>query len=180
MGSTTLAAYLSDLRTGELLATASAMNPQVTYGDDIMSRISYANEHRSGRERLHRAIIRALNQLAQEAAEQAGLTAQDIIDMTAVGNSVMHHLLLNLNPKPLGESPFIPAVGNPVDIGASSLGLKLHPGARLHVLPLEAGFVGADNVGVILSEEPHQQTDITLIIDVGTNGELLLGNRDQD
>jgi uncharacterized 2Fe-2S/4Fe-4S cluster protein (DUF4445 family) len=179
VGSTTLAAYLSDLRTGELLATASAMNPQVTYGDDIMSRISYANEHRSGRERLHRAIIRALNQLAQAAAEQAGLTAQDIVDMTAVGNSVMHHLLLNLNPKPLGESPFIPVVGNPVDIGASSLGLKLHPGARLHVLPLEAGFVGADNVGVILSEEPHQQTDITLIIDVGTNGELLLGNRDR-
>ena len=91
----------------------------------------------------------------------------------------MHHLLLNLNPRPLGESPFIPVVGNPVDIGASSLGLKLHPGARLHVLPLEAGFVGADNVGVILSEEPHQQTDITLIIDVGTNGELLLGNRDR-
>lgn len=177
IGSTTLAAYLCDLRTGQLLATASAMNPQVTYGDDIMSRISYANEQASGRERLHRAIIRALNQLAQTAAEQVELTSQEIVEMTVVGNSVMHHLLLNLNPKSLGQSPFIPVVEEPLDLRAADLGLRLHPGARLHVLPLEAGFVGADNVGVILSEQPHQQDEMMLIIDVGTNGELLLGNR---
>ena len=177
IGSTTLAAYLCDLRTGQLLATASAMNPQVTYGDDIMSRISYANEQASGRERLHRAIIRVLNQLAQTAAEQVELTPQEIVDMTIVGNSVMHHLFLNLNPKSLGQSPFIPVVQEPLDLRAADLGLRLHPGARLHVLPLEAGFVGADNVGVILAEQPHQQDEMMLIIDVGTNGELLLGNR---
>ena len=142
IGSTTLAAYLCDLRTGQLLATASAMNPQVTYGDDIMSRISYANEQASGRERLHRAIIRVLNQLAQTAAEQVELTPQEIVDMTIVGNSVMHHLFLNLNPKSLGQSPFIPVVQEPLDLRAADLGLRLHPGARLHVLPLEAGFVG--------------------------------------
>jgi len=179
IGSTTVAAYLCDLRTGELLATASEMNPQVTYGDDIMSRISYANEHKSGRERLHRAIIRALNELAQNAAEQAGLTAQDIVDVTLVGNSVMHHLALNLNPKPLGEVPFVPVVESSIDMKAADIGLRLHPGARLHILPLEAGFVGADNVGVILSEEPQHQDENLLIIDVGTNGELLLGNRDR-
>jgi len=177
VGSTTLAAYLCDLRTGDLLATATAMNPQVTYGDDIMSRISYAVEESSGLARLHRAIIRALNELAQEAAEQVGLKAVDIVDMTLVGNSVMHHLVLNLNPQPLGMAPFIPIVEDAIDVRASDLGLKFHPGARLHILPLEAGFVGADNVGVILSEQPHKQDENMLIIDVGTNGELLLGNQ---
>lgn len=177
VGSTTMAAYLCDLRTGELLATASAMNPQVTYGDDIMSRVSYANERPEGREQLHRAVIDALNELAQAAAGQAGLSAEDIVDMTLVGNTVMHHLVLNLNPKPLGEMPFIPIVEGPVDTRAAELGLGLNPGARLHVLPVEAGFVGADNVGVILAEEPHRQEDQVLIIDVGTNGELLVGNR---
>ncbi len=179
IGSTTVAAYLCDLRTGELLATAADMNPQVTYGDDIMSRISYANERKSGRQRLHRAIIRAINELAQEAAEQAGLSARDIVDVTMVGNSVMHHLVLNLNPKPLGEVPFVPVIETSINMRAADLGLKLHPGAQLHTLPLEAGFVGADNVGVILSEEPHKQDDILLIIDVGTNGELLLGNQER-
>ncbi len=180
VGSTTLAAYLCDLRTGDLLATVSAMNPQVTYGDDIMSRISYANERPDGRERLHAGLIQALDKLAREAARQAGLTGQDIVDLTLVGNSVMHHLALNLNPRPLGEAPFIPVVDGPVDLRAADLGLQqVNPGARLHLLPLEAGFVGADNVGVILAEQPHRQDEIMLIIDVGTNGELLLGNRER-
>jgi uncharacterized 2Fe-2S/4Fe-4S cluster protein (DUF4445 family) len=179
VGSTTLAAYLCDLRTGELLATATDMNPQVTYGDDIMSRISYANEEPRGRERLHRAVIRAINELAREATRQVGLSVKDIVDMTLVGNSVMHHLALNLNPRALGVAPFIPVVEEPVDIEAADIGLRFHPAARLHVLPLEAGFVGADNVGVILSEQPHRQDEIMLVIDVGTNGELLLGNRER-
>lgn len=177
IGSTTLAAYLCDLRTGELLATASAMNPQVAYGDDIMSRVSYANERPEGRERLHQAIIAALNDLARAAARQAGLTAADIVDVTIVGNTVMHHLALGLNPKPLGEMPFIPIVHGPVDMAAACLGLQVNPGGRLHVLPVEAGFVGADNVGVILAEQPHLSDETVLIIDVGTNGELLVGNR---
>jgi uncharacterized 2Fe-2S/4Fe-4S cluster protein (DUF4445 family) len=177
LGSTTLAAYLCDLRTGALLATASAVNPQVSYGDDIMSRISYAVEQPEGRSRLHGAIIAALNDLAADAARRAGLAPADIVDMTLVGNSVMHHLALDLDPGPLGASPFVPTTKDPVDLRAADLGLKLNPGARLHVLPLEAGYVGADNVGVILAEEPHRQDEVVLIIDVGTNGELLLGNR---
>jgi len=177
LGSTTLAAYLCDLRTGALLATASAVNPQVSYGDDIMSRISYAAEQPDGRRRLHVAVIAALNDLAADAARRAGLTAADIVDMTLVGNSVMHHLALDLDSGPLGASPFTPTTKDPVDLRAADLGLNLNPGARLHVLPLEAGYVGADNVGVILAEEPHRQDEVVLIIDVGTNGELLLGNR---
>jgi len=177
IGSTTLAAYLCDLQSGELLATASAMNPQVAYGDDIMSRISYATEQPGGQDRLHQAVIQAINDLAAQAAAQAGATREDIVDLTLVGNSVMHHLALNLDPRGLGQAPFVPVTKEPVDLPAADLGLRVHPGARVHVLPLEAGYVGADNVGVILAEEPHRQDDTVLIIDVGTNGELLLGNR---
>ncbi len=177
IGTTTLAAYLCDLRTGELLATTSAMNPQVTYGDDIMSRISYATEHPGGREQLHQTVIRAITQLGSLAAQQANASVEDILDCVLVGNSVMHHLVLNLDPQPLGELPFIPAAGGAVDMRAADLGLEFNPGARVHVLPLEAGFVGADNVGVILAEEPHKQDEMVLIVDVGTNGEILLGNR---
>lgn len=177
IGSTTLAAYLCDLVSGALLATASAMNPQVTYGDDIMSRISYAAEHPQGRAQLHDCVIEAINALARQAAEAVGGSVEDIVDITLVGNSVMHHLALDLDPSSLGGLPFLPVVRKPVDVRAADLGLRLHPGARAHVLPLEAGFVGADNVGVLLAEAPHLQDDVTLIIDVGTNGEIVLGNR---
>ncbi|MHB8856999.1 MAG: ASKHA domain-containing protein [Bellilinea sp.] len=179
IGSTSLAAYLCDLHTGALLATTSAMNPQVTYGDDIMSRVSYAVETPNGRERLQRAVIHAINDLAAQAAAQANAMAEEIVDCVLVGNSVMHHLALGLDPAQLGHLPFAPVAGGPVDVAARDLGLKFNPGARVHVLPLEAGYVGADNVGVILAEEPHKQDDIVLIVDVGTNGEILLGNRER-
>ncbi len=179
IGSTSLAAYLCDLHTGALLATASAMNPQVTYGDDIMSRISYSVEIPNGRERLHRAVIHAISELGAQAAAQVNAVADDIVDCVLVGNSVMHHLALGLDPAQLGHLPFAPVAGGPVDVAARDLGLKFNPGARVHVLPLEAGYVGADNVGVILAEEPHKQDEIVLIVDVGTNGEILLGNRER-
>ena len=179
IGSTSLAAYLCDLHTGALLATSAAMNPQVTYGDDIMSRISYAVETPNGRERLHRVVIHAINELAAEATAQANAAAEDVVDCVLVGNSVMHHLALGLDPAQLGHLPFAPVAGGSIDANARDLGLKFNPGARVHVLPLEAGYVGADNVGVILAEEPHKQDDIVLIVDVGTNGEILLGNRER-
>jgi uncharacterized 2Fe-2S/4Fe-4S cluster protein (DUF4445 family) len=175
-----MVAYLCDLRTGHLLATASMMNPQVTFGDDLMSRISYATEETDGLARLHEAVIEGLNQLARDAAAQAGLHATEIVDMVIVGNSVMHHTILNLQPKFLGLAPFVPATRDAVDIPAWELGLEaVNSGARVHFLPLEAGFVGADNVGVILAEAPHKQDEIVLIVDVGTNGEILLGNRER-
>ncbi len=177
IGTTTLAAYLCDLRSGELLATATAMNPQVAWGDDILSRISFVQETSGGLQRLQRSVVRAINELARQAAEQAGFVAGDIVDCTLVGNCVMHHIVLGLDPTPLGALPFVPVVSAPVDLAAAALGLKFNPGARVHVLPLIAGYVGADNVGVILAEEPHLQDEMMLIVDVGTNGELVLGNR---
>jgi uncharacterized 2Fe-2S/4Fe-4S cluster protein (DUF4445 family) len=178
IGTTTVAMHLCDLRTGAVLATVSRMNPQVAYGEDLMSRVSYADNHPEGLATMHEAIIAALDQLAREAAERAATGPEAITDVAVVGNSVMHHLLLNIPPRELGQSPFGPAVSDSVDIKARELGLHLAPGAWVHVLPLEAGHVGADNVGVILADQPHlaPPDEIWLIIDVGTNGEILLGN----
>jgi uncharacterized 2Fe-2S/4Fe-4S cluster protein (DUF4445 family) len=179
IGTTTVAMHLCDLRTGEVLATTSQMNPQVAYGEDLMSRVSYCDLNgAAGLATLHDAIIRALNGLAEEAASEVDITTGAITDIVLVGNSVMHHVLLNIPPRELGQSPFGPAISDAVDIKARDLGLKLAPGAQAHVLPLEAGHVGADNVGVILAEEPDKAPadEIWLIVDVGTNGEILLGN----
>ena len=157
------------------------MNPQVAYGEDLMSRVSYCDDRPDGLATLHGAIIAALNELAAQAAAEAGITTDAITDIVLVGNSVMHHILLNIPPRELGQSPFGPAISDAVDIKARDLGLKLAPGAQAHVLPVEAGHVGADNVGVILAEEPDKapSDEMWLIVDVGTNGELLLGNREQ-
>lgn len=179
IGTTTLAAYLCDLRSGALLATASAMNPQVTYGDDIMARISYATEQPAGLAQLQQRVVTAIHDLAQQATAEVGRAAEEVVDVVLVGNSVMHHLVLGLDPAPLGALPFVPVAGGPVDLRAAELGLALNPGARVHVLPLEGGFVGADNVGVLLAEEPHRRAELSLILDVGTNGELVLGNRER-
>ncbi|MEK7311730.1 MAG: ASKHA domain-containing protein [Chloroflexota bacterium] len=179
VGSTTVVAHLCDLRTGVVLATEATMNPQVRYGEDLMSRVSYCMMEPQGVARLHRAIIVALNDLASKAATKAGLTTDDIVDCVLVGNPVMHHLLLNIDPVELGGAPFALAVSDSVDLKARDLGLKFHPAARVHVLPCIAGFVGADNVAVQLAEAPHQQDGLMLIIDVGTNAEIVLGNREQ-
>ena len=181
IGSTTVAMHLCDLRTGAIVATASRMNPQVAYGEDLMSRVSYCDDRPDGLATLHGAIIAALNELAAQAAAEAGITTDAITDIVLVGNTVMHHILLNVPPRELGQSPFGPAISDAVDIKARDLGLKLAPGAQAHVLPVEAGHVGSDNVGVILAEEPDKapSDEVWLIVDVGTNGELLLGNREQ-
>jgi uncharacterized 2Fe-2S/4Fe-4S cluster protein (DUF4445 family) len=176
VGSTTVAVYLCDLRTGAVLATESAMNPQISFGEDLMSRVSYAMMNEDGTEKMHDAIIKALNKLAAQAAYSAGLRGRDIHEMVAVGNTTMVHLLLGIDPRELGGAPFALANRDAMDIKARDLGLKLHPAAYVHVLPSEAGHVGADNVGVLIAEEPHRQPEIELIVDVGTNAEIVLGN----
>jgi uncharacterized 2Fe-2S/4Fe-4S cluster protein (DUF4445 family) len=178
IGSTTIAGYLCDLRTGDILATESMMNPQVTYGEDLMSRISYAVEYKDGLEKMHTAIIDALNKLAARAAKNANIEARNIHEAVFVGNTTMVHLLLGIHPQELGGAPFALAVREGLDIKARELGLRLHPEAYVHVLPAEAGHVGADNVGVLIAEEPHKQDDLILLVDVGTNAEIVLGNRE--
>lgn len=179
IGSTTVAAHLCDLRTGAVLATESLMNPQVTYGEDLMSRISYAMTNSQGLARMHAAIIEALNTLAASAARTAGIRARDIHDAVLVGNTTMVHILLGINPQELGGAPFALANRDSLDIKARELALRLHPGAYVHVLPAEAGHVGADNVAALLAEEPHVQDALTLLVDVGTNAEIVLGNRER-
>ena len=179
IGTTTVAGYLCDLDTGDLVATESMMNPQVIYGEDVMSRITYCMTNQDGLGHMNQAIVKGINELTGRAAAQAHIKRRDIIDMTVVGNTCMHHLLLNIDPRYIGRSPFPPAVHHSLNIKARDLGLKISPGAYVHVLPIEAGFVGADNVGVLIAETPYQQDSLELIIDIGTNGELVLGNRDK-
>jgi uncharacterized 2Fe-2S/4Fe-4S cluster protein (DUF4445 family) len=177
IGSTTVALYLCNLGTGELLAAESEMNPQIVYGEDVMSRIQYAIENKDGLEKLHKAIIATLNKLLKQAAETAHIKTEEILEMVLVGNSTMHHLLLNLHPKDLGLAPFVPAIHKSVDVKARELGLQINPSGNIHVLPTIASFVGADTSAMILAEEPHKQDENWLLIDVGTNAELVLGNR---
>lgn len=177
VGTTTVAGYLCDLESGRVIATESLMNPQVAYGEDVMARITYGATNRNGRKTMHTAIIRGLNKVLARACAQAKIRRGDIVDATVVGNTCMHHLLLKIDPIYLGKSPFPPAIHHSLDIKARDLGLKIAPGAYIHVLPIEAGFVGADNIGVLIAQEPYRQENIELIIDIGTNGELILGNR---
>ncbi len=177
IGSTTVALYLCNLRTGEVLASESEMNPQIVYGEDVMSRIQYAIDQPDGLEKLHKAIIATLNKLLSQAAHTANIRLDDIHEMVLVGNSTMHHVLLNLHPKDLGLAPFVPTIHKSVDIKARELGLHINPSGNIHVLPTIASFVGADTSAVILAEEPHKQDENWLLIDIGTNAELVLGNR---
>lgn len=177
VGTTTIAVYLTDLADGEILATESAMNPQVAFGDDVISRLYHVVHDPEGLGRLHEAVVAEVNSLATKAVERNGAALTDILDVVMVGNTAMHHLFLGLDTSSLGLAPFAPAVQGAVDTKASALGLTFHPGCRLHALPVEAGFVGADNVGVLIAEAPYDQDEVLLIIDIGTNGELVLGNR---
>jgi len=179
VGSTTVAGYLCSLKTGKLIATGSLMNPQVTYGDDVIARITYVMDQPDGMKKMRGAIIDCLNDLIRTVTGDAGLSPADILEITLVGNTVMHHLFLGIDPRALGVSPFTPAVHRSLDVKARDLGLAVHPAANVHILPIEAGFVGADNVGVLIAEEPYRREEMVLIIDVGTNGEMILGNREK-
>jgi uncharacterized 2Fe-2S/4Fe-4S cluster protein (DUF4445 family) len=184
VGTTTCVGYLTDLNTGKVVNTESMMNPQVPYGEDVMSRITYAMSNPGGLETMQKAVILGLNEIIERVTSD--IVKKDtpdpgsvIDDLTIVFNTAMHHILLGMNPEYIGRSPFIPAVQSSLDIKARDLGLKINPSAYIHVLPIEAGFVGADNVGVLIAEEPYNQDEMVLIIDIGTNGELLLGNRNK-
>jgi len=177
IGTTTVVGYLCDLSTGEVVATESMMNPQTIYGEDVMARITYNMTHDDGASTMQDTIVKGLNEVCGRAALKAGIKRRDIIDMTAVGNTCMHHLFMGVDTEYIGMAPFPAARHHSVNYKARDLGLKIAPGAYVHILPIEAGFVGADNVGVLLCEKPYNQDSMELIIDIGTNGELVLGNR---
>ena len=177
VGSTTLAAHLCDLHTGEVLASAGRMNPQIRFGEDLMSRVSYAMMNRDGASQLTAVVREALAELASEVAASAGVDRGSILEVTLVGNPVMHHLVLGLDPVELGGAPFALAVDRAVHATAAELRLGLRPTARVYALPCIAGHVGADAAAMILAERPDLADELTLLVDVGTNAEIVLGDR---
>jgi uncharacterized 2Fe-2S/4Fe-4S cluster protein (DUF4445 family) len=180
VGSTTVAGHLCDLHTGEVLASAGAMNPQIRFGEDLMSRVSYVMMHPGSDAELTSSIRGCVDQMIAELCERAGAETTDVLELTLVGNPIMHHLFLGLDPTELGGAPFALATDEAVHRSARELDLTAaNAGARVYVLPCVAGHVGADTAGVILSEAPHDQETVNLIVDVGTNAEIVLGNRDR-
>ncbi len=178
VGSTTIAAHLCKLATGEVVASAGIMNPQIRFGEDLMSRVSYVMMNPGGEVELTAAVREAIDTLFQEVAAEAGIDKDDILNATFVGNPIMHHLLLGIDPTELGGAPFALAANSGLTFWASEIELsELNRGARVYVLPCIAGHVGADTAGVILSESPHLSDEIVLVVDVGTNAEILLGDK---
>ena len=177
VGSTTIAGHLCDLQTGDVVAASGIMNPQIRFGEDLMSRVSYVMLTPGGDRALTDAVRGALNDLATAVTRQAGIDADDVLEVTLVGNPVMHHLVLGIDPRELGGAPFALSTDDAVEMRADEIDLQLNPGARVYVLPCIAGHVGADSAAVVLSEGPHLRDDVSLIVDVGTNAEIVLGHR---
>ena len=175
VGSTTVAGHLIDLTSGEVVASAGVMNPQIRFGEDLMSRVSYVMMNPGGDKELTTAIRTSLNALALELCSKASVAAGEVLEIVLVGNPIMHHILLGIDPTPLGAAPFVLATDEAVSGDASELGLEL-PNASYYVGPCIAGHVGADTAGAILAEGPHRGSSMQLLIDVGTNAEIVLGD----
>ena len=179
LGSTTIAGHLCDLQSGDVLASTGLMNPQIRFGEDLMSRVSYAMMNPGGAAEMTRAVRDALNALVSQVAAEAIIDPGLIFEAVFVGNPVMHHLFLGIDPVELGQAPFALATSDAMTLWSSEIGLSLHPDARVYVLPCIAGHVGADAAAVALSEAPNKSEDLVLVVDVGTNAEILLGNRER-
>ena len=177
IGSTTIAAHLTDLVSGEVVASAGVMNPQIRFGEDLMSRVSYIMMNPGGDRELTSTVREALDGLAGAVTAEAGIAREDVVEVTVVGNPIMHHLFLGLDPVELGGAPFALTVDAAYEAPARELGLRIAPGAWVYALPCIAGHVGADTAGVVLSEGPYLKDELTLLVDVGTNAEIVLGNR---
>jgi uncharacterized 2Fe-2S/4Fe-4S cluster protein (DUF4445 family) len=179
VGSTTIAAHLCNLATGKVVASTGLMNPQIRYGEDLMSRVSYSMMNKDGAAVMRDAIWDALNGLLQAACNEAQVPAEKVMDIVLVGNPVMHHLFLGIDPVELGGAPFALASDEGLVLRASEIKILAHPGARLYVLPCIAGHVGADSAAVALAERPDFQDELTFVVDVGTNAEMLLGTKEK-
>lgn len=179
IGSTTIAAHLCDLQTGRTVASAGTSNPQIRFGEDLMSRVSYVQMNPSRLPDLTRAVRDAINALVGKLTGDVGADRADVLDASFVGNPVMHHLFLGIDPVELGGAPFALAASDAMVLNARDLELELNPGARVYMLPCIAGHVGADAAAATLAESPYKLDDITLLVDVGTNAEIVLGSRNR-
>ena len=176
IGTTKVAAYLVDLFTGEVLASKGVMNPQISYGEDLISRIVAAGKPEAGSEKLQSILVEGLNKMLQELCEETGHTPDEIVEAVVVGNTVIHHLFLGLPVQQLGVSPYTPVVDTAVDIKAREVGLEISSGGYVHLLPNIAGYVGADHVAMLLAINMDQADETTLAIDIGTNTEICLNH----
>jgi len=176
IGSTTIAAHVCDMMSGRTIASSGTANPQIRFGEDLMSRVSYVMMNPDGQVAMTAAVREAVNTLAERAAGQAGVALDEILEAVFVGNPIMHHLFLGIDPKELGFAPFALAVSGPLDFPAREIGLALPPSARVYTLPCIAGHVGADAAAATLAEGPHRSPETTLLVDVGTNAEIILGS----
>ena len=179
VGTTTVAGHLCDLTTGDVLASGGMMNPQIRFGEDLMSRISYLQQNEGQAPVLTDSIRGALRDLVAQVSNQAQVAPFDIVEMTIVGNPTMHHLVLGIDPTQLGMEPFPLVADRGITVVARDLDIALNPGAHVYFLPCIAGHVGGDTAGVILSQGPHVADEMTLVIDVGTNAELVLGSKNR-
>ncbi len=179
LGSTTIAAHLCDLQDGSVVASSGIMNPQIRFGEDLMSRVSYSMMNEGGAQEMTVAVREAMNALFVQIAADAEIDKALIMDAVFVCNPVMHHLFLGIDPFELGQAPFALATSDALALRASDLDLTLHPAARVYILPCIAGHVGADAAAVALSESPNTSDDLVLVVDVGTNAEILLGNKEK-
>ena len=178
LGSTTIAAHLTDLKSGAVIASSGIMNPQIRFGEDLMSRVSYSMMNPGGDQEMTKSVREAINVLIGDIAKEADISNDLILEVVFVCNPVMHHLLLGIDPVELGQAPFALVTSNAVALGTDELELNaMNPSAQCYILPCIAGHVGADAAAVALSEEPGKSDDLVLIVDVGTNAELLLGNK---
>jgi uncharacterized 2Fe-2S/4Fe-4S cluster protein (DUF4445 family) len=177
LGSTTIAGHLCDLASGEVVASSGLMNPQIRFGEDLMSRVSYSMMNTGGAAEMTRAVREGMNRLIGEIAAEANATTDDILDAVVVCNPVMHHLFLGIDPYELGQAPFALATSDAVTLSSRDLDLTLHPEASVYLLPCIAGHVGADAAAVTLSEAPEKSEELVLVVDVGTNAEIQLGDR---
>ena len=178
LGSTTIAAHLTDLKSGDVIKSAGLMNPQIRFGEDLMSRVSYSMMNQGGDKEMTAVVREAINSLAEQLRTEAAIEKNSLVEVVFVCNPVMHHLLLGIDPVELGQAPFALASSNSIAVSASNLGLEtMNPSGRCYILPCIAGHVGADAAAVALSEEPNKSDDLVLVVDVGTNAEILLGNK---
>lgn len=179
IGTTTVVASLVDLNTGETIATESIMNPQIQYGEDVISRISYSERYSDGLQKLHEAIINGVNLLIDSLVSIANISKEDIYEVTIAGNTVMHHIFLGLSPKNIGRAPFLPVVRKSISINARKLGISINKHGIITALPNLAGFVGADTVAGILATKMYETKNIEMLIDIGTNGEIVLSKNNR-
>ena len=177
VGTTTMAGFLCDLDSGRVIASSSMMNPQTAYGDDVMARISYSMNSDDGLDTMHAAILEGLNAIVAQVCKDSGYQPDDVLEAVLVGNTCMDHIFLKIPPRFVGVSPFVPALHSSLDIKARDFGINICRSGNVHILPNQAGFLGSDNVACIIAEEPHNQDAMMLVIDIGTNGEMVLGNR---